>query len=82
MTLEEWEANPYSLKSYDTKWLEKNWDATSYVRRSSFSTNHLMVARHEPKRFPVLAIKGVVRDPVYGPLTIDYVFIYKFEIEQ
>ena len=81
-TQEEWDAQTYSLKSYDKRWLEINKDSNSYTRRSSFSTNHLMVARHEPKQFPVLAIKGMVRDVIYGPITIDYIFIYRFEVEQ
>lgn len=82
MTQEEWDEHPYSVKSYDARWLEQNKDQTSHVRRSSFSTNHLMVARHEPKQFPVLAIRNLVRDQVYGPITIDYIFIYNFDIEE
>ena len=81
-TREEWDAQPYSIKSYDLRWFDANKDASSFARRTMFTSNNLMVCRHEPKQYPVLAVRNMVRDTVYGPVIIDYTFIYKFTIEE
>lgn len=80
-TREEWDASYYSHATHQKNLaeIEKQRIAQGHMGRVNLSTD---IASSEPYAFPCIAVEGCIRNNPNGYDTMEFVFIYDFEIQE